>query len=341
MSDNFQQYIQAVGRGEKLKRDLTYEEAKDAFRMILSREATDVQAGAFLIAQRVKGESVDEINGVVDVMREEFMTRIQPRVENLLDIACPYNGKNRTAQLSPAVALTLVAAGVPVVLHGGEGVPTKPGVTPGAVLRQLGICTSLTPDRVQDQIEKIGFGFLNVVRYSPSWVSLLQMRRQFGLRTVCNTVEKLFNPADAPYQISGFFHANYIERIRSTQTGTKQSWMIKGEEGSIETASGRRTPIYGTAAGDTHILSPKDVGLAERERVEVTADAVAHAQINMDVILGRPGVARDQVALTAGTILHLLSLTPSLAQGFEHVQALLSNKKVQAAYENVAAYQPC
>jgi len=314
MSDKFQPYIQAVGRGEKLKRDLTYEEAKNAFRMILRREATDVQAGAFLIAQRVKGESVDEINGIVDVMREEFMTRIQPRVENLLDIACPYNGKNRTAQLAPAVAFTLIAAGVPVILHGGEGVPTKPGITPGAVLRQLDVCTSLTPDAVQTQIEKVGFGFLNVVRYSPAWVSLLSMRRQFGLRTVCNTVEKLFNPAEAPYQISGFFHANYIERVRSTQTGTKQSWMIKGEEGSIETASGRRTPIYGTAVDDTLILSPKDVGLAERERVQVTAEAVAHAKINREVIDGRAGVARDQVALTAGTILHLLSLASSLAR---------------------------
>ena len=97
MSDSFQPYIQAVGRGEKLKRDLTYHEAKEAFRMILRREASDAQAGAFLIAQRVKGEGIDEIRGMTDVVREEFMARIYPRVENLLDIACPYNGKTRTA----------------------------------------------------------------------------------------------------------------------------------------------------------------------------------------------------------------------------------------------------
>ena len=118
MSNSFQPFIQAVGRGQKLKRDLTYQESKDAFRMILQREATDIQVGAFLIAQRVKGEGVDEIRGLVDLMREEFMVRIQPQVENLLDLACPYNGKTRTAQLAPAVALTLLAAGVPSVLHG-------------------------------------------------------------------------------------------------------------------------------------------------------------------------------------------------------------------------------
>ena len=167
------------------------------------------------------------------------------------------------------------------------------------------------------------------------------MRRQFGLRTVCNTVEKLFNPADAPYQVSGFFHANYIERIRSTQTGRKQSWMIKGEEGSIETASGRRTPIYGTEPGDTQTLSPKDVGLAERERIELPPDAAAHAAINKGVIDGRPSPARDQVALTTGTILQLLTLTPTLAQGYEKAQQLLADKEVLATYNRVAAYQPC
>ncbi len=337
MSNLFIPYLQAVGRGEKLKRDLSYEEAKDALRLILRREASDVQAGAFLIAQRVKGEAVDEINGMVDVMREEFMVRIRPQVENLLDIACPYNGKNRTAQLAPAVAFTLVAAGIPVVLHGGEGVPTKPGITPGAVLWELSIPTHLTARHVQHQIEKVGFGFFDMAQYSPSWVSLLPMRRQFGLRTVCNTIEKLFNPADAPYQISGFFHANYIERIRSTQTGTQQSWMIKGEEGSIETAAGRRTPIYGSLAGDTLTLSPKDVGLAERERIEVEPTPAKHAAINIDVINGVSAPATDQVALTAGTILSLLGVCSSVPAGYDQAKQLLVTGRVNKTYQKIAS----
>ena len=125
----FKPFLKAVGRGEKLKRDLTYEESKDAMRLILSREATDAQIGAFLISQRVKGEAVDEILGFTDVVRTEFIQPIEPKVEGLLDLGVPYDGKAKTAQLAPAIAFVLSAVGVPVVLHGDEGVPTKEGVS--------------------------------------------------------------------------------------------------------------------------------------------------------------------------------------------------------------------
>ena len=143
-STAFIPYIKAVGKGEKLKRDLTYDEARDALRLILSRQATDAQIGAFLIAQRVKGEAVDEINGFIDVARTEFIQSAQPTVEGLLDLALPYDGKAKTAQLGPAIALILAAAGVPVILHGDENIPTKSGVTPGAVLAELGVHTTGT-----------------------------------------------------------------------------------------------------------------------------------------------------------------------------------------------------
>ena len=87
-------------------------------------------------------------------------------------------------------------------------------------------------------------GYLAAHRFVPAWHELLPLRRQFGLRTVLNSVEKLFNPANAPYQISGFFHGNYIDRLRTTQTGTRCSWMVQGEEGSIEMAAGRKTHIF-------------------------------------------------------------------------------------------------
>lgn len=229
MSKEFIRFLQATGRGEKLKRDLTFEESVTCMRMMLNREATDAQIGALLLTQRIKGEAVPEIDGFTQVIREEFFDFPRPQVGNLLDIACPYNGKTKTAQLAPAVALTLLAAGFPTVLHGGEGVPTKTGVTPGAVLRGLGIPADLPPDLAANMIEAVGFGFYDIKQYAANWERFSHIRQQFGLRTVCNTIEKFFNPANAPYQISGFFHANYIERIRASQTGTIKSWMIQGE----------------------------------------------------------------------------------------------------------------
>lgn len=330
MSKAFIPFLRATGRGEKLKRDLTYEESVECMRMMLSRTASDAQIGALLLTQRVKGEAVDEIKGFTDVIRDEFLVRIRPNIENLLDIACPYNGKSKTAQLAPAVAFTLLTAGVPVILHGGENIPTKSGVTPGAVLRGLGLPTHLTPSATQAMLEQVGFGFLDITQFAPAWVEFNEIRHQFGLRTVCNTIEKLFNPADAPYQISGFFHGNYIERIRSTQTGTRASWMIQGEEGSIETASGRRTHIYATQAERDLVLAPADVGLIERERIQVPAEVDQHVDINLAVMQGETGPAQDQVALTAGTIFTLLGVESNVPAGFEKAKQLLHDQKVAA-----------
>ena len=152
---------------------------------MLGRTAAQAQIGALLLTQRVKGEGVDEINGFTDVIRNEFMTQINPGLPNLLDIACPYNGKSKTAQLAPAVALTLLTAGVPVVLHGGENVPTKSGITPGQVLRKLGIAADLDPQAAEKMINTVGFGFLDINRFFPTWVDFMDIRHLFGLRTVC------------------------------------------------------------------------------------------------------------------------------------------------------------
>ena len=167
----------------------------------------------------------------------------------------------------------------------------------------------------------------------------MDIRHLFGLRTVCNTIEKLFNPANAPFQVSGFFHANYMERIRSCQTGTKQSWMIQGEEGSIEMASGRRTKIIGTSPKADLTLSPADVGLDERERITVPADVSQHVAINHAVIQGERGTALDQVALTAGTLLSLVGSEASIPAGFSKAKKLLIDKKVSQTYDKVSAFK--
>lgn len=335
-------FVQAVGRGEKLKRDLTQEEAIAAMRMILQRSATDAQIGAFLIAQRVKGETVEEILGFTQVVRNEFMQQIAPQVENLLDLAAPYDGKVKTAQLAPALAIVLAAAGVPVVLHGDEGVPTKEGITPGQVLAGMGVAIDLTPEQVARMIERTGVGYLAARHYAPTWHALTPLRRQFGLRTVLNSVEKLFNPANAPYQISGFFHGGYIERLRLTQTGRRASWMVQGEEGSIEMASGRKTHIYAEVEQNDWILEPAELGLAERVRLELPPDIRQHVDLNLAVLSGqhdeRITPAADQVALSAAAILTLLGAQPSLATAVDQVRHLLRTGAVQQCLTRVQAF---
>lgn len=329
MSDilQFQPFIKAVGRGEKLKRDLTYDESVEAMRMMLLGQATDAQMGAFLISQRVKGEAVDEINGFTDLVRQEFVRPLSPKVADLLDLAVPYDGKAKTAQLAPAIAILLAEAGVPVLLHGAQNVPTKAGVGPGEVLAALGIPNDDNIADVERKIEQAGVGYISAQQYVPEWHALLPIRQQFGLRTLFNTIEKFFNPGNAPNQVSGFFHANYIERIRKSQTGTKRSWMVQGEEGSVEMAAGRKTHIFAQSAADDIILEPATVGLPEREKVLVEPDAATHAARNQAILNGESGPAADQAIFTTATILTLLDTAADIEASMKQVASSIASGK--------------
>ena len=330
-------FIQAVGRGEKLKRDLTYDESVDALRQIVEQTCSPAQAGAFLITQRVKGEAVDEIRGFTELLRAETITQIDPQVEGLLDLAAPYDGKVRSAQLAPAIAIVLAEAGMPVVLHGDEGVPTKAGIGPGPVLRELGVADDLEPDAARRWIEATGVGYLSARRFAPQWHALLPLRRQFGLRTVLNSVEKLLNPANAPYQVSGFFHGNYIERLRAVQTGAKRSFIIQGEEGSVELAVGRKSHIFAEDAADDLILDPAALGHGARARVPAPESAGGHAALNAAVVAGEPGDATEQVCLTAGVILHLFDLAQNVTDGIGRARKILAAGAAQNRLERVAS----
>lgn len=317
-------FIKAVGRGEKLKRDLTYDESVEALRQIVEQTCSPAQAGAFLITQRVKGEAVDEIRGFTDLLRAETITQIEPRVEGLLDLAAPYDGKVNTAQLAPAIAILLAEAGLPVVLHGDENVPTKSGIGPGPVLRAMGVADDLGPDAVQRMVETVGVGYLSARGFAPQWHALLPLRHQFGLRTVLNSVEKLLNPANAPYQLSGFFHGNYIERLRAVQTGAKRSFIVQGEEGSVEMAVGRKTRIFAEDAARDLVLDPAALGHSERVRIPAPETAAAHAALNQAALAGEPGDAGEQLCLTAGVILHLFDLAGSVPEGIERARRVIA-----------------
>jgi len=331
--DAFIPFVKAVGRGNKLRRDLTYDEAIEAMRLILRGEATPAQIGGFLIGQRVKGEAEVEIKGFIQVTRDEFIHKISPRVEGLLDFGVPYDGKVKTAQLAPAIAIILAATGVPTILHGAEGVPTKQGVAPGAVFAALGLPADLEPQAVEQMIEKVGVGYLDAAQFAPEWNALTPLRREFGLRTALNSVEKLFNPANAPYQISGFFHGEYLERLRLAQTGTRASWIVQGEEGSIEMATGRATHIFAADEADDIVLDPASAGLPVRERIAVPPDVQTHAQLNAEAIAGKPSPATDQATLTAGTILFLLKVATDLNDGITIVRRALETGAAQRKLE--------
>ena len=150
---------------------------------------------------------------------------------------------------------------------------------------------------------KTAFGYFAASKKS----SLRRCSSNFGT--------KLFNPASAPYQLSGFFHGEYLERLRVAQTGTRASWIVQGEEGSVEMAAGRATRVFAENESDDRVLDPAAVGLPHRERLTPPFEVAAHARLNAAAIAGEPGAASDQAAFSAGVILALVGAAGDVSDG--------------------------
>lgn len=327
-------FIKAVGRGEKLKRDLTREEAEEAMRLILTEQATPAQVGAFLVAQRVKGEAADEVIGFTRAARAACR-RISPRVEGLIDLGLPYDGKVKTLQLAPVAALIAAAAGQPVVLHGDRNIPTKCGVGPADVLEGLGVAIDQPPAAVERQIEELGIGFLYAPRFAPAWHALTSIRHQFGLRTGLNTVEKFINPANAPIMVAGFFHMNYLQRMRAPlQELSRQGWIIQGPGGSIECPPGRATRIVpADPEGETLVVESESLGFDGRGDISAPKETAVHAAAARQVLANQPGAARDTVVLSAAVLLFLGTRVDNLHEGVMLADETLASGAAQRRLE--------
>lgn len=330
-------FIKAVGRGEKLKRDLTREEAQEAMRLLLTEQATPAQIGAFLITQRVKGEAAEEVIGFTQAARDACH-RISPHVEGLIDLGLPYDGKAKTLQLAPIAALVVAAAGQPVVLHGDKNIPTKCGVGPADLLEALGIAIDQSPAVVEGQIEEIGIGFLYAPRFAPAWHALTPLRHQFGLRTALNTVEKFINPADAPITVAGFFHMNYLQRMREPlHRLSTDGWIIQGPEGSVECPPGRATRVIpADPDAEPLILDTAALGFDGHGDLDAPDDAGVHAAAAHQVLANEPGPARDTTLLTAGVLLFLGNRARSLHEGVALARETVANG---AARRRLEAWQ--
>jgi anthranilate phosphoribosyltransferase len=332
--EKFIPYIKAIGRGEKLQRDLTVAEACAAMHLILNGEATPAQIGAFLITQRVKGEHADEIIGFTQAARSHCQ-QITPKVSGLIDLGVPYDGKSKTLQLAPAIALLTAATGQPVVFHGDRGVPTKCGVGPVELLLALGIDPNLSTDRVERQVEELGIGFLYAPQFAPEWHALLPIRQQFGLRTALNTVEKLLNPANAALSVSGFFHMNYMENISGIGGHVAESvWMIQGPEGSIECPPGRATRVLPATSGpesgqELIIIDSVALGFVNEGEIKAPGDAAYHAAVTRQVLANQPSAARDTAVITTALLLLLNKRVASLLAGVELASETLASGAAQ------------
>ncbi len=318
-------YLRAIGQGPRTGRPLTTDEARDAMSLILSGGATQAQAGGFLLLQRYKGESSEELLGFADAVRAGA-TLIKPQVNGLLDIGSPYDGRKKSIVVSPASAIVAAAAGVPVVMHGEKAMPPKHGVPIGDVLEALGIDVDSEPSAVQRSIEEAGAGYMRSARFVPAVYGVRELREEIALRSVFATIEKIYNLAGADYGIIGLAHLPFSEKMMATaaRMGFKRILILQGIEGNEDAPTSRPCRAFlwhgGSGSGEMEEfrIDASEYGLQPATKEEMAGgDAARNAAIAERIFAGEPGAYRDLVVLNAGIRIWLAERARRIGDGVE------------------------
>lgn len=338
----FREVIQKVSRGEKLAKDLTREEAREALAWIFEGEASEFQMGAFFAAMRMKGESAEETAGFVEAVRERAQ-RIHPKLEGILDLGEPYDGKVKTLHLTVPVALILAAAEVPVVLHSAPEIPVKKGVETQRILEALGVesiveaSSSIQEDAstlcstFRQILEEEKIVFLPTEKLIPDFAKLRPYREAFGLRPFANHIEKIFNLSRATTQMVGIYHRPYLEPMAQALTllGTERIFVIQGVEGFTEFYLSRKTLVLQREAGKTETfwLDPKKFGFRGEEEPAPGKGSLEHAKRILELLHGARGPAREGMLWNAGVKLFWMNKVRSLEESFDRAREILDSGK--------------
>ena len=328
MSHKFRDLLKKVGSGSHTSKPLTRPEADTATRMMLTQTATPAQIGAFMIAHRIKRPTPEELAGTLDAY--EALGPTLPAIDSgqpALVLSCPYDGRSRTAPVTPITALLLLAADIPVVMHGGDRMPTKSGIPLVDLWHQLGVdLTSLSLYQSHQMLNQAGFGFVYLPQHFVMAHDLVPYREQIGKRPPFATVELMWCPYAGPCTlVTGFVHPPTENLARDTFAlrGVKQFITVKGLEGSCD-LSRSRTAIIGISQNNQFerlLLHPRDYGF-DGEDVPLGAESDLGQRL-FDVLAGEATELTRSVLWNGGFYLWQGGAAPSLEAGFNLAEELL------------------
>ena len=282
-------------------RHLTQAEATGVMGGIMSGESTSAQIGAFLIALRIKGETVDEIAGCAEAMRGKA-TRITTRHSSVVD-TCGTGGDNSsTFNISTTAAFVLAGAGLCIAKHGNRAMSSRCGSAD--VLKSLGINLDLTPEQVGRCLDEVGIGFLFAPMLHTAMKHALGPRREIGTRTVFNVLGPLTNPAGAHRQLIGVYSPNLTDTLAEVllRLGSERALVVHGSDGLDEITTTEETKVSELRDGmvQTYPIQPEDFGLKRASLQDLKGDdEETNAKILTDVLKGAEGPKRDVVLLNA------------------------------------------
>ena len=315
---------------------LTREQAEAAFDIVMSGDATPSQMGGFLMALRVRGETVDEITGAVRVMRAKALRVKAP--QGAMDIVGTGGDASGTYNISTASAFVTAGAGVPVAKHGNRAFTSKSGSAD--VLTALGIDLDADLADVERAIAEAGVGFLMAPRHHGAMRNVGPTRVEMGIRTIFNILGPLSNPAMVDRLLVGTFDRKWIEPMAKTlgNVGTVAAWVVHGADGLDELST--TGPSYVAALKDgavtTFEVTPEDAGLPRASLADLKGgEPEANAAAIRSVLDGAKGPFRDIVLLNAGAALVVAGKADALKDGAELAARSIDDGKARAVLDKM------
>jgi anthranilate phosphoribosyltransferase len=310
------------------RHDLTGDEMTSVMKAIMTGGATPVQIAGFLVALRMKGETVSELAAAAAVMRELATGVDIAGLENTVDIVGTGGDARGTFNVSTASMFVAAAAGCHVAKHGNRSVSSKSGSAD--VLEAAGVRVGLTPEQVARCVREVGVGFMFAPAHHGAMKHAIEPRRELGVRTIFNILGPLTNPAGVPNQLLGVFSEDLVEPMAEVlqRLGSRHVLVVHSRDGLDEIGIGDNTEVAELKDGEVRRFSirPEDFGMrrAPLESIQVEGPEESLAMLR-GVLEDRPGPARDIVVLNAGAAIYVAGLTDSLAEGMRWADSAIAS----------------
>ncbi len=330
MSD-FKPFIAKVALGQSL----TFEEARQAFDIVMSGEATPAQIGGFLMALRVRGETVEEISGAVATMRAKMLPVEAPA--DAIDIVGTGGDVSGSYNISTCSAFVLAGAGVPVAKHGNRALSSKSGAAD--TLMALGIDIDIGPAEISTCIRDAGVGFMFAPRHHSAMKHVGPARVELGTRTIFNLLGPLSNPAGVKRLMVGVFSPEWVEPVANVlkTLGAESAWVVHGDGlDEVTTAGSTKVARLKDGAIEMFTVTPEDAGLPRADFADLRGgDATHNALALRSVLAGEKSPYRDIVLMNAAAGLLVSDRAASLAEGAAIAARSIDTGKAEQALERL------
>jgi len=329
------------------KQDLTRQESENAMDVIMNGEATPAQIGAYLVALRMKGETIDEITGAVLSMRKvSIKVPIRDRSKPIFDIVGTGGDGAQTFNISTASAFILAGCGYKVAKHGNRAASSRCGSAD--VLSALGLNLELTPEQVGGAIDEIGIGFMFAPKFHPAMKHAVGPRKEIGQRTIFNVLGPMTNPAGADMQLTGVYSSSLVRPIAEALSalGTKRAIILHGAGGTDELNTIGKNKICELREGiiKESDLDPSEINLPPSKLTDLTgSDPDGSASMMRQLLSNKlQGPIRDSVLLNVAAALTLVNgdLRTSFLQAEQALMDGSANEKLQALINYSRSFTP-